>query len=44
MISEDFLFNIEDYDVLCPDIEMFDINIFEFGIGIYIKEWEFENF
>lgn len=44
MVDEDFLFNIEDYDVPYPGIEICDINIFEFGIGIYIKEWEFENF
>lgn len=33
-------FNLEDYDVSYPDI---NIDTFEFGVGVYVKEWEFEN-
>lgn len=38
-------FNLEEYDVSYPESIIDDINIdtFEFGVGIYIKEWEFEN-
>lgn len=45
-MNVDDSFNLKDYDVSYPEIIISDINIdtFEFGIGVYIKEWEFENF
>ena len=39
-MNVDDSFNLKDYDVSYPDI---NIDTFEFGVGVYVKEWEFEN-